>query len=78
PIKALAEGSERIARGELGYKVDVPAEDELALLVASFNEMSAKLAENSAALAERRRYIETVLLSLPTGVVSLDGEDRIT
>lgn len=78
PIKALAEGSERIARGELGYKVDVPAEDELALLVASFNEMSAKLAENSAALAERRRYIETVLLSLPTGVVSLDGDDRIT
>jgi len=78
PIKALAEGSERIARGELGYKVDVPAEDELELLVASFNEMSAKLAENSAALAERRRYIETVLLSLPTGVVSLDGEDRIT
>lgn len=78
PIKALAEGSQRIARGELGYKVDVPAEDELELLVESFNEMSAKLAENSAALAERRRYIETVLLSLPTGVVSLDREDRIS
>jgi len=78
PIKALAEGAERIARGELGYKVEVPAEDELALLVDSFNEMSGKLAENAAALAERRRYIETVLLSLPTGVVSLNKDDVIT
>lgn len=78
PIKALAEGSERIARGELGYQVKVPAEDELALLVDSFNEMSGKLAENAEALAERRRYIETVLLSLPTGVVSLDKDDAVT
>lgn len=78
PIKALAEGAERIAHGELGHRVEVLAEDELALLVWTFNEMSAKLEANAAEITERRRYIETVLLSLPTGVISLDGDNRIT
>jgi nitrogen fixation/metabolism regulation signal transduction histidine kinase len=78
PLKALAEGADRIARGDLAHRVDVFAEDELALLVSTFNQMSAKLEENSFELFERRRYIETVLQSLPTGVVSLDGANRIT
>src|SRR5215204_5584319 len=77
PIKALAEGAEEIAHGKLGHRVDVPAEDELALLVSAFNDMSSKLEANSAELTERRRYIETVLLSLPTGVISVDSEDRV-
>lgn len=77
PIKALAEGAEEIAQGNLGHRVDVLAEDELALLVSSFNEMSARLEANSAELTERRRYIETVLLSLPTGVISVDSENRV-
>ncbi len=40
--------------------------------------MSAKLEENSAELRERRKYIETVLQSLSTGVISFDGENRVT
>ncbi len=78
PIKSLAEGADEIAKGNLGHRVDVAAEDELALLVASFNEMSAKLEENAAELSERRKYIETVLQTLSTGVISFDGENRVT
>jgi two-component system, NtrC family, nitrogen regulation sensor histidine kinase NtrY len=78
PIKALAEGADRIAQGNFGHRVEVLAEDELALLVESFNQMSAKLEENSAELEERRRYIETVLQSLPTGVISFDAGNRVT
>ncbi|MGI9036220.1 MAG: ATP-binding protein, partial [Pyrinomonadaceae bacterium] len=78
PIKALAEGADEIARGNFANRVDVPAEDELALLVSSFNQMSAKLEENSAELSERRRYIETVLQSLSTGVISFDAENKLT
>jgi len=78
PIKALAEGAEKIARGNLAHRVSVLAEDELALLVLTFNQMSAKLEENSAELEERRKYIETVLQSLSTGVISFDSENRIT
>ena len=77
PIKALAEGADEIARGNLAHRVDVLAEDELALLVAAFNQMTSRLEANSAELGDRRRYIETVLESLPTGVISFDAENRV-
>ncbi len=92
PIKALAEASNEIARGNLSHRVTSVAEDELALLAHSFNQMTAQLEENRSrieagsaelldknlALEERRNYIETVLESLSAGVVSLDGNDRVT
>jgi two-component system nitrogen regulation sensor histidine kinase NtrY len=92
PIKALAEASNEIARGNLSYRVTTIAEDELALLADSFNQMTAQLEDNrtsieagSAALREknltleeRRDYIETILQSLSTGVVSLDEHDCVT
>ncbi|MBX3290146.1 MAG: HAMP domain-containing protein [Acidobacteria bacterium] len=78
PIKALAEGADEIAKGNLSHRVDVVAEDELAMLVTAFNQMSSTLEENSEELTERRRYIETVLLSLPNGVISVDAEDRVS
>lgn len=77
PIRALAEGADQIARGNLSYRVAAVAEDELAILVESFNQMSAKLDENSAAIGEGRRYIETILQTLPTGVISFDSENRV-
>ncbi|MGH9967855.1 MAG: ATP-binding protein [Pyrinomonadaceae bacterium] len=92
PIKALAEASNEIARGNLSQRVITGAEDELALLAHSFNQMTAQLEENRSrieagsselrdknlALEERRNYIETVLQSLSTGVVSLDENDHVT
>jgi nitrogen fixation/metabolism regulation signal transduction histidine kinase len=92
PIKSLAEASNEIARGNLTHRVVPGAEDELALLAHSFNQMTAQLEENrrridagsaelrdkNLALEERRNYIETVLESLTTGVVSLDEADRVT
>ncbi|MBA3442697.1 MAG: HAMP domain-containing protein, partial [Pyrinomonadaceae bacterium] len=92
PIRALAEAADEVARGNLAHRVGAIAEDELALLAESFNQMTAQLAENrqhieasaaelrekNATLEERRDYIETVLESLSTGVVSLDEDDCIT
>ncbi len=78
PIKALAEASNEIARGNLSHRVITIADDELALLADSFNQMTTQLEENHLALRERRNYIETVLQSLSTGVVSVDENDRVT
>jgi two-component system, NtrC family, nitrogen regulation sensor histidine kinase NtrY len=92
PIQALAEASNEVASGNLSYRVTTFADDELALLVARFNQMTAQLQENrrrleanaaevrekNLALEERRNYIEIVLESLSTGVVSFDSEDRVT
>jgi PAS domain S-box-containing protein len=92
PIRALAEAADEVARGNLAHRVTAIADDELAILAASFNQMTAQLEENrrrieagagelrekNLALDERRNYIETVLESLSTGVVSLDEENRVT
>src|SRR5436305_10656208 len=92
PIKSLAEASNEVARGNLSHRVDTIADDELALLAESFNQMTAQLdanrrhieagaaalKEKNLALEERRNYIETVLESLSTGVISLDQNDRVT
>ncbi|MDT4967965.1 MAG: two-component system, NtrC family, nitrogen regulation sensor histidine kinase NtrY [Acidobacteriota bacterium] len=92
PIQALAEASKEIARGNLDHRVTTIADDELALLASSFNQMITQLAENRSkieagaaelrdknlALEDRRHYIETVLESLSTGVISLDEHDRVT
>src|SRR5689334_6520467 len=92
PIKALAEASNEIARGNLSHRVTTVADDELALLAASFNQMTTQLEENrrsieagaaelrdkNDALRERRNYIETILQSLSTGVISLDENDCVT
>ncbi len=92
PIRSLAEASKEIARGNLSYRVETIADDELALLADSFNQMTAELDANrkdieagasalrdkNLALEERRNYIETVLESLSTGVISLDRADCVT
>jgi PAS domain S-box-containing protein len=92
PIQALAEASNEVARGNLSHRVETIAEDELALLADSFNQMTSQLEENrrhieagatelrekNLALEERRTYIETILESLSTGVISLDEGGRVT
>lgn len=92
PIKSLAEAANEVARGNLAHRVSTVADDELALLAESFNQMTeqlddnrrhieagaAELREKNLALNERRNYIETVLDSLSTGVISLDESDQVT
>jgi nitrogen fixation/metabolism regulation signal transduction histidine kinase len=92
PIRSLVGASKEVARGNLSYRVETIADDELALLAESFNQMTAELdanrkhieagaevlQEKNLALEERRNYIETVLESLSTGVVSLDQNDCVT
>ncbi|MCK4801143.1 MAG: HAMP domain-containing histidine kinase [Anaerolineales bacterium] len=43
PIRKLAQATEAVATGELGYQVDIKSGDELGRLAASFNSMSADL-----------------------------------
>jgi len=92
PVAALAEAMQEVSRGHLGYRLDVVARDELGQLVASFNRMateleasrsqleasSRELADANVALEQRRRHMETILESIPTGVLSLDANRRAT
>jgi hypothetical protein len=92
PVEALAEATREISVGHLGYRVEVSAADELGELVSSFNDMAAELessrtkidqsaralTETNTELEQRRRHIETILENIPTGVLSLDPERRVT
>jgi hypothetical protein len=92
PLAALAEATQEISRGRLDYRIDVTASDEMGDLVRSFNrmaeelELSRKQIETSSRdakaanteLDQRRRQMETILESIPTGVLSLDGTRRVT
>ena len=92
PIAELAEGTREVAAGNLSYKVQARADDEIGVLVESFNRMTDDLGESKRRLEEayidlsdkhteledRRRYIETVLEAIATGVVSFDPLGRVT
>jgi len=92
PLSALAEATQEISRGRLDYRVDVSSADEIGDLVRSFNRMaedlessrrqieasSRDLSAANAELDQRRRQMETILESIPTGVLSLDDNRRIT
>ena len=92
PVAALAEAMQEVSRGRLDYRLDVVASDELGQLVASFNRMAAELeasrrqleassrevADANVALERRRQHMETILESIPTGVLSLDANRGAT
>ena len=92
PIQELAEATQAIARGNLDYKINVKADDEIGILVDSFNQMTHDLkvgkdeleqaAENLRAgnveLDQRRSYIETILQNIETGVISIDQDGVIS
>ncbi len=91
PVEALADAMDAMASGNYGSRVDIAAAGELGELVRSFNHMATDL-ENSrtqleastrqlsaanAGIDERRRELETVLETIPSGVATLDNDLKI-
>src|SRR6266851_4066172 len=91
PIQALAEGTREVSAGNFDYQVPEQAQDELGVLVRSFNAMTTQLRDNRSQidqfthnlqqavqeLERRRQLMETVLENIPTGVISLDADGAI-
>lgn len=85
PIQKLAQGTEAVAQGDLDFRIDVAASDEIGILVSSFNKMTHDLKQSKNSLIatnreleERRAYMEQVLQTIATGVISVNGKDEIT
>ena len=92
PIQQLAEGTRRIAEGNLNFKLEVDAKDEIGYLVDSFNRMTEELNDNQTKiqsanknlkatnikLERRRQYIATILEHIGAGVLSINKAGHIT
>jgi nitrogen fixation/metabolism regulation signal transduction histidine kinase len=77
PIAALSEATREISSGNLDHRVNIQAGDELGLLVTLFNDMAGRLQGTTRELEARRRYIEVILESIPSGVISVDTDLRV-
>jgi PAS domain S-box-containing protein len=91
PVEALGMAMDEIAAGKYDHRVAAIATGEMGDLVRAFNHMAAdleasrQLAESSSAqltaanqaIEERRRELETIVETIPSGVVTLDGSGAV-
>ena len=85
PIQDLAEATRKIAQGNLDHRINIKANDEIGVLVDSFNQMTEDLKKSNKGLEQanidleqRRKYMETVLRNVSAGIVSVDKNGVIT
>jgi two-component system nitrogen regulation sensor histidine kinase NtrY len=92
PVQALAAAAREIGAGRLDQRVEADSNDEFGALVDAFNTMASELATSRRRVERgtielerkhvevegRRRYIETILERISTGVVSVDASGAIT
>ena len=92
PVQILADGAREIGAGHFDYRIEQESVDEFGSLVAAFNTMAGELSTNRRQLKRsrvdlerkhqevdgRRRYIETILERIATGVVSIDSTGRVS
>ncbi|MDR1035073.1 MAG: HAMP domain-containing protein [Deltaproteobacteria bacterium] len=75
PVTELVEGTRRVAGGDLDFVLTpVHRSGEMADLVAAFNQMTMELKDSYAETDRRRRFAETVLRQVSSGVVVLDTD----
>jgi two-component system nitrogen regulation sensor histidine kinase NtrY len=85
PIQDLADATNKIAQGDLDHQIDIVADDEIGVLVRSFNQMTRDLKKSNSRLEQanldleqRRQYMETVLRNVSAGVISVDSRGLVT
>jgi two-component system nitrogen regulation sensor histidine kinase NtrY len=92
PIQQLAEGTRAVAEGHLDFRIHAESDDEIGMLVDSFNRMTADLQESKQEiervhtglwqtnheLERRRSYMEAVLENIATGVISIDQYGQVS
>jgi len=93
PIMNLADGTRRVAEGDLSVSIDSPAaDDEIGSLISAFNKMTKdlrssrqqlelsarQLTQQNQEIEARRQYMEIVLKNVSAGVITLDADGIVT
>ena len=74
PILSLADGARAVAKGDLDVQQTIYRNDELGKLTGLFNHMTIQLRHSREQQEAARHYLEYILNSLTTGVVTLNPE----
>ena len=91
PLQHLANGILEVAAGNLEHRIEPASDDELGILVDSYNRMiedlrkkgtqvedaQQRLHKSNIELEQRRRYMEILLRNVGAGVLSLDRDLKI-
>ena len=78
PIRKLAEGTAAVAAGRFDYRINEKSDDEVGMLIDSFNKMTQDLQQSREQVEQEVNYKKTILSNIETGVVSIDRTGRIT
>jgi two-component system nitrogen regulation sensor histidine kinase NtrY len=78
PIQKLAEGTHEVAQGNWDYQIESGGDDEIGVLMNSFNHMTGDLKRIKLELERRGKVVEMLLANIAAGVVSLDPAGKIT
>ncbi len=84
PIQSLAIATKKVAAGDLNVSVEARTDDEISLLINSFNQMVKDLKDNKDSIEQayaesdkRRFFLETILENINSGVVFFDNNLNI-
>ncbi|MEK7307809.1 MAG: HAMP domain-containing protein, partial [Nitrospirota bacterium] len=84
PIRTLAEATKTVAHGDFNFRIDLQRDDEIGMLINSFNKMLDDLRDGKLSLekayseADRGRLsMEAILENINTGVIFLERSGRI-
>ncbi len=72
PLLAVAAATQRVAEGDQLEEVDIPASDEVGVLVHSFNAMVRRVQATRAEILASNQELATLLATVPTGVLTVD------
>lgn len=85
PVERLVLGAQAVGAGNLDIIIQGSGQDEIAVLVDSFNKMTRDLKDNRERLTEttkdlerRKIQLEAILANVGTGVISIDQDGKIT
>ncbi len=74
PLLAVAAATQRVAEGDRLEEVDIPATDEVAVLVHSFNAMVRRVRSTEAEIRASNQELTTLLATVPTGVLTVTAD----
>ncbi len=84
PIQSLAEATKTVAHGDLDFRINIKRDDEIGLLINSFNKMLDDLRDGKQSIEQaymesdrRRLSMEAILESINSGVIFLERSGSI-